>query len=165
MQNSEPRQPNQCARYLLHISGANWCPQPSSVVSIYINNQLFVPVRSVLPNKKKGSSALLSLPRYEVPGMLFFSDCTEIYLFPTTNQHQFMRQIIFHSVRSNALWGGGGGLRHALTEAGSSPPLFSSYLRRSVAIFSTRVNIHVSTIADEQYPSVHARSCMTDIAN
>ena len=123
MQNSEPRQPNQCARYLLHISGANWCPQPSSVVSIYINNQLFVPVRSVLPNKKKGSSALLSLPRYEVPGMLFFSDCTEIYLFPTTNQHQFMRQIIFHSVRSNALWGGGGGLRHALTEAGI-PRLF-----------------------------------------
>ena len=42
-----------------------------------------------------------------------------VYSFPTT--HQFMRQIIFPSVRSNALWGG---LRHTLSPfyiAESSP--------------------------------------------
>ena len=41
----------------------------------------------------------------------FFLGLHLIYSFPATDQHQFMRQIIFHSVRFNAL---GGGLRHAL---------------------------------------------------
>ena len=56
--------------------------------------------------RSRGATLLLPLPRYTV---LLGLHC--ICSFPTTNQHQFMRQIIVHSVRSNALWGG---LRHTL---------------------------------------------------
>ena len=111
MQNAGPRQPNRHERYILHMPRQNgvhihlrWCPSTS-------HNLLFVPVRSgrsVLPNKKKGCNTSSSSSYVDI---LFFLGLHRIYSFPTTNQHQLMRQIIFHSVRSNALWGG---LRHTL---------------------------------------------------
>ena len=58
---------------------------------------------------RKRGETLLPLPinRYIVSLGLHW-----IYSFPVTNQHQSTRQILFYSVRSNALWGG---LRHTLT--------------------------------------------------
>ena len=50
---------------------------------------------------------LIILPRCSV-----FLGLHWIYSFSITNQHQLMWQIIFHSVRSYALWGG---WRHALS--------------------------------------------------
>ena len=98
MQNPGPRQPNRHERYTSHKpkqTGVHihlrWYPPLT-------NNLFFVPVRS--SQTRKMGATLFPLPRYIVYLGLHW-----IYSFLTTNQHQFMRQIIFHSVRSNALWG------------------------------------------------------------
>ena len=117
MQSPGPHQPNRHERYLLHIPGQigvyinlRWCPSAS-------NNLLFVPVRSgrSVPSqkRKRGATLLLSLPRYNT----VFLGCTESLRFPrTTNQHQFMRQIISHWFVPMLA---GGGSRHALNIAGN----------------------------------------------
>ena len=63
--------------------------------------------------RKRGATLLLSLPRYNT----VFLGCTESLRFPrTTNQHQFMRQIISDWFVPMLA---GGGSRHALNIAGN----------------------------------------------
>ena len=69
MQTPGSRQPNRHERYILHMP-ANWCPHPSSAVSIYIKESAICS-RSVgpfgPPKQEKGVQGTTLLPlRYTV---------------------------------------------------------------------------------------------------
>ena len=79
MQNPWPRQPNLYERYILHMPRHHlrWCSSTSNNTRYQVCF-LFPFGRSVRSSqtRKRGATLLLPLPRYLVPGMLFFSGCT-----------------------------------------------------------------------------------------
>lgn len=85
-----------------------WCPRPSSVVSIYTSNESYMcPFgQAVRFSEKRQRSTTLGLC---FPKCSVFLELHCIFSFSITTRHQLdVWHMIFRSVPSNALLGGGG---------------------------------------------------------